>query len=79
MEQPPHAAYVAAHITSVRTRTSIHTTALTAALVRQSWPAGIADRTEPAALAWVKRAGPRLLGPLPSACSCAGGHCLVCN
>jgi hypothetical protein len=40
---------------------------------------GAHDRTEPGALAWLRRWRPR--GPVPAApaCECADGRCLVCN
>jgi hypothetical protein len=79
MKHPPQHQPIAAHITSVRTRSSVHTTALTAALVRRSWPGGVADRSEPTALPWVKRWGSGQLIPVTRACSCAEGRCLVCN
>jgi hypothetical protein len=79
MERPPEYQPIVAHISSVRTRSSVHTTALTAALVRRCWPGGVADRSEPTALPWVERWGSANLTPAPRPCTCADGRCLVCN
>jgi hypothetical protein len=47
--------------------------------VSRCWPAGLADRSDPAALEWLRRWRPaRSLSALP-ACSCAAGRCMVCN
>jgi hypothetical protein len=46
---------------------------------RYCWPGGAGDRTEPSARNWLERWRPaRAAGPIP-ACSCAHGHCAVCN
>jgi hypothetical protein len=37
------------------------------------------DRTEPVAREWVRRWGPAPLGTALPDCSCAAGHCAVCN
>jgi hypothetical protein len=43
------------------------------------WPGGPADRSEPAALEWVRRWRPdRTEATLPL-CSCWAGRCPVCN
>jgi hypothetical protein len=45
------------------------------------WPGGPADRTQPAALEWVRRWSPRhpvSADDIP-ACGCARGRCQVCN
>ena len=41
--------------------------------------AGATDRSEPAALDWVRRWGPAPLGTALPDCSCAAGRCTVCN
>jgi hypothetical protein len=48
-------------------------------LLARSWPGG-ADRSVPAARAWLRAWGPVRGGArlLPS-CGCAGGRCGVCN
>jgi hypothetical protein len=51
----------------------------TSRLLGACWPGGAEDRTERAALAWVRRWRPARAGaPLP-VCSCTAGRCLVCN
>jgi hypothetical protein len=47
-------------------------------LADRCWPGG-ADRTEPAALEWLRRWGPRAAQPLPLACECRAGRCELCN
>ena len=47
-------------------------------LVAGCWPGG-GDRTEPAAVAWLRGWGPRRSpAPLPR-CGCAAGRCATCN
>jgi hypothetical protein len=68
-----------AHIESISSRTARDVEALTERLSGGSWPGGQGDRTDPAALAWLRRwraSGPAPLTPL---CGCAKGRCLVCN
>ncbi len=48
-------------------------------IIGACWPGGPADRTEPVALLWVSRWRPIAAGTSLSACSCATGHCPVCN
>jgi len=48
-------------------------------MLRHSWPGGSRDRSEPVALEWVRRWGPRRIGALLPACSCTAGRCRVCN
>lgn len=63
---------------SFRRLTHAETSRLAAELHDRCWPGG-ADRTEPAALEWLRRWGPRGAQPLPLACSCSAGRCDVCN
>jgi hypothetical protein len=70
---------IAAHIESISSRSESDTRRLIAAILRLSWPGDSGDRSEPGALEWVRRWGPRRVGPVPSACSCAAGRCRVCN
>jgi hypothetical protein len=52
---------------------------LAANVAGRCWPGGPADRTEPAALHWLRRWRPvRAFAALP-VCSCAAGRCAVCN
>ena len=48
-------------------------------LQRWCWPGGTEDRTEPLARALVRRRGPNLLGEVAFECTCADGHCSLCN
>jgi hypothetical protein len=66
-------------VESISARTHGEAERLRGSLVVQSWPGGIGDRSERAALGWVKRWRPR--GPRlePLVCDCAGGRCPVCN
>ncbi len=79
MEEHTHAAFVAALIGSIASRTDVEARALTRELERRSWPGGTADRTEPPALEWVRRWGPGRLTASPLDCSCVEGRCAVCN
>jgi uncharacterized protein YgbK (DUF1537 family) len=71
--------FVAAHIAALASRSLRDTDALMTDLARRSWPGGSADRSEPAALEWVRRWGPGRLTASPLDCSCAQGRCAVCN
>jgi hypothetical protein len=68
-----------AHIESISSRSTRDAQALTDRLSGRAWPGGQSDRTQPAALAWLRRW--RASGPAPLAelCGCAQGRCLVCN
>lgn len=79
MHESPQDALLVALIDSVRTRSDVQTAALGASLQRRSWPGGIADRSEPAALPWVRRWGPAQLTPQPPECVCVTGRCPICN
>ena len=58
---------------------SIATPSEASQLARRQWPGGVADRSEPAALEWVRQWGPsRLTADMPD-CSCTQGHCAICN
>jgi hypothetical protein len=79
MHESPHDALLVALIDSVRSRSDVQTAALGASLQRRCWPGGTADRSEPAALPWVRRWGPAQITPASPECSCAVGRCSVCN
>ena len=53
--------------------------ALTARLIEYSWPGGTRDRYIPAGVAWVREWGPQRSGGAVPVCSCARGHCDICN
>jgi hypothetical protein len=48
-------------------------------VARVCWPGGSADRSEPAALPWVRLWRPASSGAALPVCSCAAGRCAVCN
>ena len=79
MADHPGDTQIAAHIESISTRSESDTELLVAAMLRHCWPGDSADRTEPVALAWVRRWGPRRVGLIPPSCSCAEGRCRLCN
>jgi len=66
------------HITACAARTDAETTDLTARILDAHWPGGT-DRSEPAALGWVRRWRPGKSEATLTACSCPATHCLVCN
>jgi hypothetical protein len=67
------------HITRLAQRDEQAGRELTARVAGHCWPGGPADRTEPAALRWLRHWRPgRALAPIP-VCSCANGRCAVCN
>jgi hypothetical protein len=72
----PRDRLIATHIQSIRAQPDDQRLAW--AMARRCWPGG-GDRTEPGAMPWLRLWGPRGLGVLPPACSCADGRCLVCN
>jgi hypothetical protein len=69
---------IRAHIASVTARDDAGSATLIQRFQRACWPGG-GDRTEPSALLWLQRWRPaRAAGSVP-VCSCAAGHCTVCN
>jgi hypothetical protein len=48
-------------------------------IAARCWPGGVEDRSNRAALQWVRRWRPERAGAVLPACSCAAGHCAVCN
>jgi hypothetical protein len=66
-------------ITALDARTPAETGLLMARVLRASWPGGGEDRSEPGALDWIRRWHPERIGVTLPGCSCALGHCLVCN
>lgn len=70
---------IAALIEALAHRSEFETARLMATLRNRPWPGGHADRTEPAALEWVRRWGPARLAATPLDCSCRRGRCAVCN
>jgi hypothetical protein len=52
---------------------------MTESIVSFCWPGGPADRSDPGALAWVRRWRPARAAAALPVCSCAHGNCAVCN
>ena len=52
---------------------------LTSRIVTTCWPGGADDHVDRAALEWLRLWRPRHGVPSLPACSCAHGHCAVCN
>lgn len=71
--------HIAGHIATIYARAQPDTDRLVAAMIGRCWPRDTGDRTEPGALDWVRRWGPRCTVPLPPVCSCALGCCSICN
>jgi hypothetical protein len=69
---------VLAHIESIASRSYFDTEQLADSLNARSWPGG-GDRSEPSALAWVRRWRPNGPTPAPQLCGCSSGRCLLCN
>jgi hypothetical protein len=79
MAAPAPEPSVPAIVESIERRTADDTLQLSSRLHAYCWPGGLADRTEPSALEWVRRWGPSRLTAEPLTCSCAHGRCAVCN
>jgi hypothetical protein len=79
MADPDQTASTGRHIASIATRTAPETDMLLSAVRARCWPSGTSDRTNAAALEWVRRWRPAQ-GMVPVvACGCATGLCAVCN
>jgi hypothetical protein len=70
---------ISEHVQAISTRSHVDSGRLAAWLVGRSWPGGLIDRSERGALEWMRQWRPG--GPAldVAGCSCATGHCLVCN
>ncbi len=79
MDEPSRDEFLASLIESIATRSESASRRFGRALLQRSWPGGAGDRTEPGALAWLRHWGPHGSAPLPPACSCPDGRCVVCN
>ena len=66
------------HIASIAARSDADTARLAAMMQRACWPGG-GDRTERAAVAWLKRWRPSSGGAPRIVCGCAQGRCALCN
>lgn len=78
MDDREHAA-TREHILAIATRTTQDDDELRERLLRAAWPGGPADRTQPAALEWVRRWRATRGTPLEPSCTCTAGRCTGCN
>lgn len=67
------------HVKTAIRRTEPEGRRHTSRLLGACWPGGAEDRTERAALGWLRRWRPERIGASLPVCSCAAGHCFVCN
>ena len=67
---------VARVVAAISVRTDAQGTALATALAARWSPP---DRHDPLALEWLRRRSPRPAHLPPPACTCATGHCSICN
>jgi hypothetical protein len=74
-----HDDHIRKHIEATAARGQRETSRLTSGMMSSCWPGGAADRSEPAALGWVRRWRPVTVGAELPVCSCARGRCFVCN
>jgi len=79
MARDRHEHAVTAHIDLVSARDGAETDRLAASMLGSCWPGGVGDRTELAALQWLRRWGPGSAGFAPPSCDCGHGHCRICN
>jgi hypothetical protein len=66
------------HIDLIAGRSHADATRLARHLHDGCWPGG-GDRSEPAALEWVRRWAPATRAAPSPVCSCAHGCCAICN
>jgi hypothetical protein len=52
---------------------------VTSRILAACWPGGSEDRTERAALEWVRRWRPQTVVAVVPRCSCVTGRCAACN
>jgi hypothetical protein len=67
------------HVVAIASRSRADSAGLTSALIRNSWPAGVDDRREPAAIEWLSRWRPLRTTVAVMECACSTGRCAVCN
>ncbi|HEY5428459.1 MAG TPA: hypothetical protein VIK04_05025 [Solirubrobacteraceae bacterium] len=67
------------HIRAISERHAPQTRGLITRIVSACWPGGSPDRTERAASQWLRRWRPERAGATLPMCTCAAGHCPVCN
>jgi hypothetical protein len=67
------------HISSASPHCSYQARQLTTRFITTCWPGGTSDRLERSALDWLRHWRPQRGGTSVPVCSCASGHCTVCN
>jgi hypothetical protein len=67
------------HIDSAAPRGGPQGLRLTALILRACWPGGPADRTQRAALDWLRAWHPDAAAAELPVCSCETGRCVLCN
>ena len=70
---------IAAHVAAISGRTHLDAERMAHAFVRRSWPGGVGDRLDRAAVEWLRRWAPVTVKGVRLDCSCAAGRCAVCN
>ena len=79
VDDRPAYTFIAALVDSISSHTDSEADGLASALMRRHWPGGGSDRTDPIALDWVRRWGPKRSAHALPGCSCAEGPCGLCN
>jgi hypothetical protein len=67
------------HIESAAPRGGPKARRLASLIFGACWPGGPQDRTERMALEWLRRWRPEQTAAALPVCSCATGHCVLCN
>jgi hypothetical protein len=75
----PLQARAEAHIAAMSRRTRADHDRLAEILQARCWPDGGDDRIEPGARGWVRRWGRASAHSAAVECTCARGHCALCN
>ncbi|MEA2201341.1 MAG: hypothetical protein QOI89_1937 [Solirubrobacteraceae bacterium] len=79
MESNGGDARIGAHVRAIANRPDSESKRFIASMLGRYWPGGSSDRSERAALEWVRRWGPQPVAHVTPACSCAIGRCRLCN
>jgi hypothetical protein len=74
-----HDDFIRKQIAAVAGRDDRQLHRLIAFIASACWPGGAADRREPVAADWLRRWRPAGSSPAVPVCSCADGHCALCN
>ena len=71
--------FIREQIVSGAARDVIQARRLIADIAGAYWPGGAGDRVDPVALDWLRRWRPATASAATPTCSCAHGHCTICN